>query len=121
MSEEKFCPEIPLMLTFKSPKFLTHQKKKQFITTLYSYDYEGTGIEEVDEDEESEIHFSVEEKEAKYFSEVIEKKQKRRRPLTVVYSSTEEDEYEISPTDELVETKVTKVFEGYENFVRRII
>ena len=91
--------EIPLMLTFKSPTFLTHKKMKQFITTLYSYDYEGIGPEEVDED--SEIHFAVEEKEAGDDDcSVIEKKQKRRRPPIIAYSSTE-DEDEVSP-DELM-------------------
>ena len=65
---------------------MTHKKMKQFITTLYSYDYEGIGPEEVDED--SEIHFAVEEKEAGDDDcSVIEKKQKRRRPpITVSYT-----------------------------------
>ena len=32
--------EIPLKLTFKSPNFMTHQKMEDFMTNLYSYDYE---------------------------------------------------------------------------------
>ena len=32
--------EIPLMLTFKSTRFVTHQKMKDFMTSLYSYEYE---------------------------------------------------------------------------------
>ena len=62
---------------------------KQFIITLYSYDYEGIGPEEVDEVEDSEIHFAVEEKEAGDDDcSVTEKKQKRRRPTIIAYSST---------------------------------
>ena len=32
--------EIPLKLIFKSLNFITHQKMKDFMTNLYSYDYE---------------------------------------------------------------------------------
>ena len=49
--------EIPLKLTFKSPNFITHQKMKDFITNLYSYDYEGKA--ETDEDDDAEIHFMI--------------------------------------------------------------
>ena len=41
--------EIPLKLTFKSPNFITHQKMKDFMINLYSYDYEAKA--ETDEDD----------------------------------------------------------------------
>ena len=30
--------EIPLTLNFKSPRYITHTKMKEFISTLYSFD-----------------------------------------------------------------------------------
>ena len=51
-------------------------------STLYSYDYEGIGLEEFDEDEDIEIHFSVEEKESNDCSEIKKQKKKEdRQPL----------------------------------------
>lgn len=35
--------EIPLLLTFKSRRYITHTKMKEFVTTLYSYRRQGTG------------------------------------------------------------------------------
>ena len=49
--------EIPLKLTFKSPNFIAHQKIKDFMTNLYSYDYETKA--ETDEDDDAEIHFMI--------------------------------------------------------------
>ena len=31
--------EIPLMMTFRSPRYITHQKMKDFMTKLYCYDH----------------------------------------------------------------------------------
>ena len=31
--------KIPLMMTFRSPRYITHQKMKDFMTKLYSYDH----------------------------------------------------------------------------------
>ena len=47
--------EIPLKLTFKNLNFKTHQKMKDFMTNLYSYDYEAKA--ELNEDDDAEIHF----------------------------------------------------------------
>ena len=49
--------EIPLKLTFKSPNFITHQKMKDFMTNLSSYDYEIKA--ETDEYDDAEIHFMI--------------------------------------------------------------
>ena len=47
--------EIPLKLTFKSPSSITHQKMKDFMTNLYSDDYEAKA--KTDEGDDAEIHF----------------------------------------------------------------
>ena len=31
--------EIPLMMTFRNPSYITHQKMKDFMTKLYCYDH----------------------------------------------------------------------------------
>ena len=49
--------ETLLKLTFKSPRFITHQKMKDFMTNLYSYDYETKA--QIDEDDDAEIHFMI--------------------------------------------------------------
>ena len=49
--------EILLKLTFKSPNFLTRQKMKDFMTNLYSYNYEAKA--QTDENEDAEIHFMI--------------------------------------------------------------
>ena len=49
--------EMPLKLTFKSPSFIANQKMKDFMTNLYSYDYEAKA--ETDEDNDAEINFMI--------------------------------------------------------------
>ena len=51
--------EIPLMLTFRSPRFITHQKMKDFMTKLYCYDYEPAATEQEDSDDEESIHIDL--------------------------------------------------------------
>ena len=53
--------EIPLVLLFQSPKYVTHCKMKKFVQTLYDYTYTGTKANSSDEEPEEEISFSVEE------------------------------------------------------------
>ena len=49
--------KIPLKLTFIIPNFITHQKMKDFMTNLYSYDYETKS--ETNEDDDTEVHFMI--------------------------------------------------------------
>ena len=74
--------EIPLKLTFKSPNFITHQNMKEFMTNLYSHDYEAKA--ETDEDDGAEIHFMIANEgldgDKKENSEVVELKVKRKLP-----------------------------------------
>ena len=53
--------EIPLVLRFQSPKYVTHCKTKKFVQTLYDYRYTGTKADSSDEEPEEEICFSVKE------------------------------------------------------------
>ena len=41
--------EIPLILNFKCPRYITHTKMKEFMPTLYSFDYNGNKKYERDE------------------------------------------------------------------------
>ena len=47
--------EIPLKVTLRSTNFITRQKMKDFMTNLYSYDYEA----KAETDNEAEIHFMI--------------------------------------------------------------
>ena len=74
--------EIPLKLTFKSPNFITHQKMKDFMTILYSYDYKEKA--ETDEDDDAEIRFMIANEgldgDKEKDSEVVKPKVKRKPP-----------------------------------------
>jgi len=43
--------EIPLLLNFRSPRYVTHQKMKEFLDKLYSWDFEGSESKEDDDEE----------------------------------------------------------------------
>ena len=49
--------EIPLLLNFKSRRYITHSKMEEFVTTLYSYDYTGTREPSESESSDDEINF----------------------------------------------------------------
>ena len=91
--------EIPLILTFRSPKFITHQMMKEFMTKLYSYDYEQSNLADDSDDEEDEIHVDIgevmedaaTEREVESDSEVVPKKRNKRKPRIVIYSESEEE------------------------------
>ena len=71
--------ETPPKLTFKSPNFITHQKMKDFMTNLYSYDCESKA--ETDEDDDAEIHFIIAKEGLD--GEVVKPKVKRKLPKLV--------------------------------------
>ena len=53
--------EIPLMMTFRSPRYITHQKMKDFMTKLYCYDHKPV-TENVESDSDSdEFHIEIKE------------------------------------------------------------
>ena len=53
--------EIPLMMTFRSPRYITHQKMKDFMAKLYCYDHKSV-TENVESDSDSdEFHIEIKE------------------------------------------------------------
>ena len=97
--------EIPLMLTFKSTRFVTHQKMKDFMTSLYSYEYEPQEINSKDE-ENDDINFIIEQDEDEEDSEVV---LKRKKPPIISETSSESSENEIcSEHSEVVKAKKKK-------------
>lgn len=77
--------EIPLLLRFYCPKFLTYTKMKKFITTLYDFSYTGkknTDENSSDEENEDDICFTIDEEKP------IEKKE--------VSSSSDEEVFKTS-------------------------
>ena len=84
--------EIPLMLTFKSTRYVTHQKMKDFMTSLYSYEYEPQKINSKDE-ENDDINFIIEQDEDEENSEVVLKPKKRQKqPIISETSESSENE-----------------------------
>ena len=87
--------EIPLILTFRSVRFVTHKRMKEFMTKLYNYDHKQSDHAENSSDEEDEIHVDLgevlEATDVESDSEVVQKKRKRKR--VVIYSESDgEDE-----------------------------
>lgn len=90
--------EIPLMLTFKSKTFITHEKMKGFITSLYSYEYETINAEGDDDEDDHEFHFMIE-KEDVDNSELLRRNIKRKAPIILeTSSSSSESELEKDPS-----------------------
>ena len=51
--------EIPLIMTFRSPRYITHQKMKDFMMKLYFYDHKPV-TENVESDLDSdELHIEI--------------------------------------------------------------
>ena len=80
-----------LIPAFKSPNFITHQKMKDFMTNLYSFDCEAKA--ETDKDDDAEIHFMIANEgldgDKEEDSEVVQPKVKRKPPK--IYESSESD------------------------------
>ena len=71
--------EIPLMLTFKSARYITHEKMKEFVTSLYSYEFHRKNT---DTDDEDEIDFIIEEiKNNEQEDSEVEKPKKKKKPF----------------------------------------
>ena len=93
----RYCPspipsgghEIPLMMTFRSPRYITHQKMKDFMTKLYCYDHKPV-TEYVESDSDSdEFHIEIKENivEESEDSEVVVAPKARKRKVTIAYNS----------------------------------
>ena len=86
--------EIPLMMTFRSPKYITYQKMKDFMTKRYCYDHKPV-TENVESDSDSD-EFHIEIKENVLLegedSEVVVAPKAKKRKVTIVYNSDHSDE-----------------------------
>ena len=82
--------EIPMILNFKSTRYLTHKKRKEFMTSLYSYEYEPQ-TETSPSDDEEEIDLIIEEL-SDDNSEVVKPKKKRKLPVIDETSESEKDD-----------------------------
>ena len=82
--------KIPLTLKFKSPRYITHLKMKEFLSTLYSYDYNGNKEDENESSSDEEINLLIHEssEESQSDSEVV--KQPRKRKKVAVINETPE-------------------------------
>ena len=86
--------EISLMMTFKSPRYITHQKMKDFMTKLYCYDHKPV-TENVESDSDSdEFHIEIKENvvEEGEDSEVVVAPKAKKRKVTIAYNSDDSDE-----------------------------
>ena len=84
--------EIPLTLNFKSPRYITHTKMKEFMSTLYSFDYNGNKEDEKNEsssDEEINLLINESSEESQSDSEVVIETRKKRKALLISESSEE--------------------------------
>ena len=86
--------EIPLMMTFRSPRYITHQKMKDFMTKLYFYDHKPVS-ENVESDSDSdEFHIDIKENvvEKGEDSQVMAATKAKKRKVTIVYNSDDSEE-----------------------------
>ena len=84
--------EIPLTLNFKCPRYVTHTKMKEFMSTLYSFDYNGNKEDERDEsssDEEINLLINESSEESQSDSEVVIQTRKKRKAPLISESSEE--------------------------------
>ena len=69
--------EILLMLSFESSRYLTHQKTKNILVPLYSWDFETKNDDPTEVQNEETIEIIIEENEDR---EVVKPKKKRKSP-----------------------------------------
>ena len=86
--------EIPLMMTFRSPRYITHQKMKDFMTKLYCYDHKPV-TENVESDlDGDEFHIEIKENvvEEGEDSKVVVASKAKKRKVTIAYNSDDSEE-----------------------------
>ena len=85
--------EIPLMITFRSPRSVTHQKMKDFMTKPSCYDHKPV-TENVESDSDSDkFHIEIKENvlEEGEGSEVVVAPKAKKRKVTIAYNSDDSD------------------------------
>ena len=86
--------EIPLMMTFRSLRYITHQKRKGFMTKLYCYDHKSVTENAESDSDSDEFHIEIKENvvEEGEESEVVVAPKAKKRKVTIVYNSVDSDE-----------------------------
>ena len=90
--------EIPLTLNFKFPRYITHTKMKEVMSTLYSLDYNGNKDERGKSSSDKEINLLINEmsEESQSDSEVvIQTMKKRKAPLINEFSEDRKTDSEV--------------------------
>ena len=90
--------EIPLTLNFKFPRYITHTKMKEVMSTLYSLDYNGNKDERGKSSSDKEINLLINElsEESQSDSEVvIQTMKKRKAPLINEFSEDRQTDSEV--------------------------
>ena len=85
--------EIPLILTFRSLRYNTHQNMKDFMTKLYCYDNEPDNVES-ESDDETCLDIKDNTVVVESDSEVAVAKAKKRK-ITIVHDDSEEEKSDI--------------------------
>ena len=85
--------EMPLMMTFRSPRYITHQKMKDFMAKFYFYDHKQV-TENVKSDLDSdEFHIEIKENVVKEGedSEVVVDPKAKKRKVTIAHNNNDSD------------------------------
>ena len=86
--------EIPLMMTFGSPRYITHQKIKEFMTKLYCSDHKKPVKEDVQLDSASDkFHIELKENvvEEVEDSEMVVAPKAKKKKVTIAYNIDDSD------------------------------
>ena len=86
-------PEIPLMINFRSPRYIIHQKMKEFMTKVYCYDPKPVAKNAESDSDGDEFHKRIKEnvvKEGEDSKVVVVSKPKKRK-VTIAYNSDDSD------------------------------
>ena len=93
--------EISLRLSFKSPLHLTHQKNKNLVAQLYSWEFEAKNDDETKGQDEEAIEIVIQEDKN---GEVVKQKKKRKPPQIHDFDDEDFEENNI----EVIRSKVKK-------------
>ena len=107
-------------MTFRSPRYITHQKMKDFTTKFYCYDHKPV-TENVELDSGSdELHIKIEENDVKETedSKVVVALKAKKKKVTTAYNSDDSDKEEEktqkktifgNDSDDAIPESVTKI------------
>ena len=92
--------KIPLILDFKSSRYITHIKMKESLTSLYSFDYTAKETEPSSEEEKEEINLLLQE--SSESNSGVAKPEKKEKPPMINELSASECDSEVDKEEENV-------------------